>query len=699
MGKMKTCVDTMQELSRRDRCLTALKNYIQENPTALPAHGGEITVSERLVERGTALRIQLVCYGSDNAALTVTHDCFCLDSDPEQIPLHFEKCGKDYYADLELVLDTPGNTRIEYWANKEKMVRQIAVLDAGYMAVIPWVGANKPYLGEELHRFDLPGDYWATPSFSEDPSETIGNFENFLQGNRRYGDRLVSVIHGKTFAPQLGTDCLFEIPRKVQEKGFRQLRDMMHLLGCGPMELVASYTPGHETLEVLEGLGVKGLTSLCAWQNWQDTDWKINHCGVANQPYYPARDDFRRAGDKRDIMCFTMGNASCNRNYSIMVLDSCPTNAVPGERYLDNRVVNHQIQRFYDAFDGYIADAKNGEELLTVTIALEAFRGFMDWNAANEAAIRYMVKKAGKEKIVFTSAADVADYHKKRNLPMQRGYFFQPDYYYGYHNGTLPGRVDDRIEADTPEYLAVVRRGSGLPMYFYDYTHPWENDLFEDVQRNVFGLVNPDEHKPSECCPKQVFTEDMQIESCWVNGNLQIRVQSERKKARMVTGVFDVPYAADAEFTFDKEDLTCRKIRDGFTGNLHLFVDLGALDAGETLITGLVKGTPRKPVEAEICKDEFGAMYFGDHAYLRSMDGNKAISVEMAAPEGAWLRLISGDKIYPDGEMLRFSVNATWADEAPILYGYPRQLFAENIQNAKISVTGETTCSRWSWRD
>jgi hypothetical protein len=104
-------------------------------------------------------------------------------------------------------------------------------------------------------------------------------------------------------------------------------------------------------------------------------------------------------------------------------------------------------------------------------------------------------------------------------------------------------------------------------------------------------------------------------------------------------------------------------------------------------------------VEVAICKDEFGAMYFGDHAYLRSMDGNKAISVEMAAPEGAWLRLISGDKICPDGEMLRFSVNATWADEAPILYGYPRQLFAENIQNAKVSVTGETTCCRWPWRD
>lgn len=684
----------MKELDRREGCLEALRNYLKDHG---PERGGEITVSERLVDRGATVLIRLTCYGSDNAALTVTHDCFCPDSQPEQIPLHFEKRGEDYFTEIRLTLDVPGNTRVEYWANKEKQVRQIAVLDEGYMAVIPWVGATRPYFGEELHRFDLPGDYWATPPFCQDPEETLRGFASFLQGNRRYGDRLVSFINGKTFVPDSETDCLFEIPRAVQERGFRQLREMMELLGCGPMELVASYTPGHDTLEILEELGVKGLTSLCAWQNWMDGGWKINHCGVANQPYYPAPDDFRRAGEQRDILCFTMGNATCNRNYSIMALDSCPTNVVPGERYLSHRVLNHQVQRFYDVFDGYIADAKNNTQLLTVTVALESFRGLMDWTATNEAAVRYMVKKAGTEKIVFTSAADAADYHTQRNMSMQEAYFFQPDFYYGYHNGTLPGRVDDRIEADTPRYLAVVRRGSALPMYFYDYTKPWENDLFEDVERNVFGLVNPDEHAPSECCPKQVYTEDMTIQTLWQEDELQIRIQSGSPKERMVTGVFDVPYEADAVMVFDKEDLTFRKIRDPFTGNLHLFVDLGALEAGETLITGRVSGTKRTPVAAEILQDGFGAMYFGDHAYLRSLDRDRAIRVEMDAPEGAWLRLISGDRICAKDGKLSFTVNTDWADEAPILYGYPKEHLEKNVRNARICFTGETTCSRWSW--
>ena len=215
MDGIKIGASMMRELERRDICLAKMRQYVAQHPDALPVHGGEIMICERLVDKGASLRIELICYGSDNAALTVTHNCFSPDSDPEQVPLHFEKRGSDYYAEIELTLDIPGNTRIEYWA---------------------------------------------TPGFSNDPAETIRSYSNYLLGNRRYGDRLVSFINGKTFVPDSATDCLFDIPRAVQEKGFRQLQQLMELLGCSPMELVASYTPDHDTLEILEELGVKGLT-------------------------------------------------------------------------------------------------------------------------------------------------------------------------------------------------------------------------------------------------------------------------------------------------------------------------------------------------------------------------------------------------------------------------------------------------------
>lgn len=687
----------MNELKVRDQYLNDLQRCVLQNPELLPKRGGEIIIPERLIDCGTTMTIRLVCYGSYNAALTVTHDCFNPNSNPEQIPLNFEKRGDDYYTEVTLKFNTPGNTRIEYWAVGERLVRQVAVLDKGYMAVIPWVGDNKPYLDEGLHRYDLPGDYWMpNPELCEDPKETLEKFAPYICNARRFGDRVACFINARTLVPSSESDSLFELSRKTQEKGLKQIKRQMEILGFESMELIASYTPNADTMEILESLAVKGLTSLCAWQNWQDHGWKINHCGVPNQPYYPADDDFRRAGKRRNLMCFTMGNASCNRNYSIMVLDSCPTNIVPGERYLTHRVVNQQMQRFYDAFDSYIHASRNSNDLLTVTVPLESFRFKMDWQAANEAAVRYMVKKAGTEKIVFTSAADVADYHAKRELDMQDAYFFQPDYYYGYHNGTLPGRVADRLEADTQDYLAVIQRGAMLPMYFYDYNQPWDSCLFEDTERNEFGLVDPDVHKPSECYPKQVYTEDMSIDAAFEGDKLILRICSETAKSRMVTGVFDIPFESDFDISFDKKDVTAVKISDGFTGNTHLFIDLGSLSAGQTVITANVTGKRRTPQTAEFIHENLGIMYFNDHAYLRCLDKHAAYQVVMSAPDGAFVRLISGQKVFAQGGVLEFTLNTCWEDEAPILYGYDRELMAKNLDDIHVGYMGQSTCSRWS---
>ena len=437
------------------------------------------------------------------------------------------------------------------------------------------------------------------------------------------------------------------------------MQRQMKLLGYDSMELIASYTPDAVTMSLLEKMGVKALTSLCIWQNWQDGGWKINHCGAPNQPYFPAEDDFRRSADKKGLMCFSMGNASCDRNYSIMAYDGCPTNVVPGERFFNNLVLNQGIQRFYDTFDGFIADAgNNAGQLVTVTVAIESFRARMDWNATNEMALRYMVKKAASEKIVFTSAADVSDYHKEKNLKMQEAYFFQPDCYYGFHNGTMPGRIDDRIEADTCDFLAVIRRGSMLPMYFYDYTQQWDSKNYEDASRNEFGLVDPDEHKPSECFPKQVYTEDMEIDAQWCDNKLKLYVTSATMKKRMVTGVFDIPFEKDSEIKIDKQDVKTKKITDIWTGNTHLFFDLGLINEGTTVITAEFSGEPRNVVSAEDCKDSFAAMWFGNHAYLRCCDKESAIEVEINAPDGAYVSLLNGRNIYSENGILKFTVKS-----------------------------------------
>ncbi len=684
-------------LDRADRALDRLADYLQTHPDALPAPAASLIVPERLLDCGRSMTVRVVSRRSANAAFVVTHNCFGADAVPEPYPLDLKQEDGAFCQDIRLNFPIPGNTRLEFWADGEKIVRMVGVLAPGALAVIPWVGMNTPPLDAELHRYEIPGDCWMyDPTITDDPEKTVREFSRFLRNARLYGDRTVLFINAGTLLPGSETDSLFELDRASQERGLHQLDRQMRLLGFGGMELAASYTPDAVSIGILEKLGVKGLTSLCVWQNWQDSGWKINHCGVSNQPYYPADDDFRRAGPPRGIMCFTMGTTTCSRNYSIMVYDGCPSNVVPGERYYDHRVLHHNLHRFTHVFDSWLADAANSPGLLTVTVALEAFRGFMDWTAVNDMAVRYMVERARTARIVFTSAADVSDYHRRRSLPLQEAYFFQPDFTYGYHNGTLPGRVADRIEAVTPEYLAVVRRGSALPMYFYDYTHPWENDVFEDTERNEFGLVDPDTHRPSECVPRQVNTEGVCIRTQLQEGALLVYASCKTPMERMVTAVFDIPFAAGFDACADKPDVRLRPIRDVWTGNMHLFIDLGALETGQTRIRITLRGTARTPVPAEDVQDLLGAMWFADEAYLRSLDKQVALCVELEAPEEARLHLISGVILRPEDGKLRFTVNRAWDDEAPRLTGFGRGAFRTALFHAQIRPIGPSACSRWS---
>lgn len=684
-------------LDQADANLDRLEAYLEEHPEALPEKRGELIVSSAMVDVGEEITVKVISYGTQNAAFAVTKNCFDRDAVTEPYLLSLQKEGEDYCQEFTLKMDVAGNTKLELWVNRERIVRQIAVVAKGYMAVIPWVGSNRPKIDEEIHRYDIPGDYWLDNcSVNADPEACVENKRFFVHNNHKYGDRAVCFINGRTLIPGSETDSLFELDERSQERGLRQLDRQMRILGFDGMELAASYTPDAVAIGIMEKLGVKGMTSLCAWQNWQDGGWKINHCGVSNQPYYPADDDFRRSGEQRDIMCFTMGTSSCNRNYSIMVFDGCPSNVTPGERYFDHRVLHHMAQRFYDVFDSWVADAANNENLPVYTLALESFHGHMDWGAVNDLAVRHAVKRAASEKIIFTSAADVSDYHRRKKLDLQEVYFFQPDTYYGIHNGEMPGRVADRIEAITKDYLAVVRRGFTLPMYFYDYRNPWKSEQFEDTERNEFGLINPDTHLPSECLPRQIYTEDMTVTQEITGNQILIAISSKTAKEQMVTGVFDVPFEEDMTVCADKKDVKIKKIKDAWTGNIHLFVDLGQIPEGDSLVTITVTGTPREPVSAECTNGLFGAMWYNDHAYLRCMDKDSAISVKMKAPQGAYLTLQSGEKIFAENGMLNFTVNKEWFNEAPLLRGYEKSEFEDAIKDAAVECIGATLCSRWS---
>jgi len=659
---------------------------------------GDIILPTRIVDKGEKMTVRFESYEGENAALVITHNCFSDTAIPEPTYLKLQKEGGKYVGEAEIEFNEAGNTKIELWCGADqslnyfsdgiktyeiwhdvgRIVRQIAVLDKGYSAVIPWIAANHPVVDREIHKYDLPGDFWLAMDLSDNWEErSIENIAKIIRGAHLYGDRPAVIFDAKSLVPGIKKGSVFELDYDTQSNGIKELIEILHKMGIESPELFACYTPDHRTIKILEENGVKGLTSLCVWQNWQDGDWKINHTGAQNQPYYPSDDDFRRNGKKRGIMCFSMGNSSCNRNYSILAYDGCPSNASQGQRYKTNRVEHFHVQRFYDTFDGFLAAAKHSDELLTLTVAIESFRGFADWNAVNELAIAYIIKKAAKEKIVFASAADISEYHIRKNMSMQRAAFFQFDNYYGVGYKQMPGHIMDRMEIDDPEYLAVIKRGSLRPMFFFDHTKEWSEDCFKTVGRNASGLVNPDEVDPSQWEPAQVESRDVRFSSFWEGDTLVVSAQSDTPKSRMVTGVFDIPFERDFSFEVDKGDAKAVKIFDTRGENVHLFVDMGRLEVGNNQVRISIRGGRRTPDDYVLTFDKLGVMLFGDHAYLRSLDKGKAVSVKMNAPSSAYLVFPNGKKLYSKNGMLEFTVNSDWGDESPVLYGYDRALLAK----------------------
>lgn len=672
-----------------------IEECIEQHKELFVKKYGDIIVPTRMVDKGERMTVRLESYEGDNVAFAVTHNCFAEDSMPIGLRLDLREEDGKLVSEVEIEFHTAGNTKLEFWCGAHRIVRQIAVFEKGYAAVIPWIGYNVPDVDEEIHKYDLPGDFWTPLNLSDKWDESrIGKMAQIVRGAFKYGDRPAVIFDARAIDPEAPGESVFELPREVQEAGITRMYKALQQMGIENPELFACYTPDAVTLDIFEKLGIKALTSLCIWQNWCDggvDGWKINHHGAPNQPYYPASDDFRKNGEKRDIMCFSMGNATCDRNYDIMALSGCPTNSAPGHRYRAYRIEHFQIGRFYDSFDGFISAAKHTDDMLTVTVAIEAFCGKSDWNAANEMAIRYMVRKAAKEKIVFVSAADIADYHKRHGMGMQKAYFFQPDTYYGIRDAALPGHVDDRLEADTPEFLAVIRRSSMRPMFFFDYSEDWNSVTFSEKGRNRHRLINPDEVDPSECVPKQVESRGIRFDQRWEGDTLIVSAETDTPRPRMVTGVFDVPFARDFTFTVDKADASATKIYDYRNGNVHLFIDMGALAAGLTEIRIAVSGKRRTPDKHVLSFGLLGAMPYKDHAYLRSLAVDSGIRVRMGGvPAAAYAVQPGGDIIRPKDGVLELEINGELLNEAPILYGItPEELEACEVHT---EITRPTEC-------
>jgi hypothetical protein len=584
-----------------------------------------------------------------------------------------------------------GNWRVIWTAGEERLSRVFGVVEPGQVVVTLWVGSNRPQLDAEIHQYDLPGDTWVDldSPFTEKPATVLESLRPWALTARRSGDRLTPWVNAGFLLPGWPNSNLFLLPEAVQREGLQQLQELWGMLGLPEIEVVASYTPGHRTVAVLQDLGFLVLNSLCVWQNTRDGDndnaWLINHMGAPNAPYYAAEDDFRKVAPERGpLVACSMGSTSNVRMYDFITFDGCPSISSPSQRYAGNNATAANVDRFFTVVDGWLHDARNNAEPVCVTVPLENFAASESWRQANAQAVDYLVRRAREGRVVFASAADIAAFYQ-RHYPVQpEQILFQHDCYCGTRHENKPACLPDRIEVSNARFHALFTEGQALPQLLWDFTAPWNNPEWTDALpvRNPQGTILPEAiaatKNPAGSVPIQADLRGVQARvsvTPTADGALvAVEVETPRALADLPLGLWHLPLA-EGELVEAPAGVGWRPIQDGWTGNCHGVLILENVPAGTASYAVRLRGEARAPqsLRFTLSGGVVGRTFRtaeGPLTYLWREDGVGPCTVFATAPPEAAVHYNDGTLAErgADGR-LEIVFDDTWERESPCLIG------------------------------
>ncbi len=599
-------------------------------------------------------------------------------------------------AELPLPTDIPGNTRIVWETPSGRLSRIYGVIKPNIPVLTLWVGWNSPAFDFELHKYDLPGDSWlCAHPFELSPDQTIEKLSPFVWNHWRYGDGLAPEVNADYLLPGIRNRNLLKLPAEIQRAALLQVQQLWRLLGLGELDLIASYTPGHKTFQILQDLGILTLNSLCMWQNiidgHNDDDWQINHTGLPSVPYHPAPDDFRRPGPGKGLIAFSMGSATCERMYSFGAFHGCPTNILEGQRHRGHSGIAENIDRFQAAVEGWLHDARNNTEPLCMTVGFENFVGMDGWRKANELAIDYLVQLAAEGKVIFANACAVSDFHRTHYDKQPETVQFQQDTYCGESIEFKPHRLPNRIDLSNDRFHALFSDGRTLPLLLWDYSQPWTQPEWDSAIQvrtaDEYPKVLPEsiaaDLNPFGCAPHQVdlrdVTADVTIATTQAGATLTLHIQSPRTLSFLPLSVWRLPLAS-ATLTKPLASLSWKSLIDGWTGNLHGLITLEQIPSGKSEWTITLAGAHREPASIDFdlgagAKARTFNMLAGPRTCIWSETPGhtKALVVTVPPHSKGYIRQNQGTEIQPgpDGRMivpLEFSCHQ-WELHAPRLLG------------------------------
>jgi hypothetical protein len=662
-----------------------------------------LAVQPGLVKPGEKVEIELRMEGPfpSTSAAHVEPDFLRANPGPsETLRLNWQSDGHGgKIARVELTPQRPGNWRVVWQTGTEQLSRTFAVIGPGYTVARllitsdagMWVPNHAPGAYDLIHEYGLAVDSWSadewTSPYSRTPEDLLTHYGVFARGRHLWGDHVMPLANLNWFIAGAPDTNLWRFDDDVQREGIAQAASLWKMLGLGPMDIFASYTYGKSTARIARSLGVKIIDSLCQWQDWRDggsnNSWLINHVGPPALPYYVADDDFRKIAPGRSIIAFTQNTNSNVRLYDIMTSEGEPQQNFRRE-HGEAMGESSNIDRFETVVDLWLAESLHQAEPLFVSVGLENFMDSPDWNEANKRAVRYLRHQAQSKNLIFASAADIASYFETHYPVQPENWIVWPDTYAGQAGQYKPRLLPDRIEVSNARFHTVHEDGVVLPRYFWDYTHPWSEPVWDDQAaiRQKYGLATPNLLTADNMVPRMVNLDGIraQVEQSphGADVDVTVTVDAARAIAVLPVAVWGIPLAPDGLTAIvDSSNARYLRVVDGSTGNTDGLVVCSNVPQGRSVWTLHLKGQPRTPLnpDVEIGAQVRGRMFLRNevpHVYLWRADSKTAsgiLQIHVPAGHEVSVHYNDGKTERSRGGELTLQLDDDWRHESPLVIG------------------------------
>lgn len=514
----------------------------------------------------------------------------------QELTLSWLRAGERYglpvhRAEVRLPSASPGNYRVAWRCDVggdiPQFTRSYAVIDNSY-AVCLFLSTSHRTAGPggELKRRRIPYEEWIGEALNVN-AVLAGSPETWAawsRESRQWGTRINPHLFGPYWVEGTGVSAQANLQAEspaLQRAILDGYREMLPLLGFGPVDLISAYTMDQSFAQAARAAGYRAISSLCSGQNFMDGPMRINHFGMPDRPYFIGPDDFRQPGPGG--CTGLVGIPQCQRNTFLTREFNCTYCLEPAW----NDYYNHGggcvdiddvwMSRMYDFFDAMLQNRRSQSTPYFFNVGLE-FDGVAPGIAeANALLIAYAAAKRRQEPLVFSTGPAVADYYRRHFQETPETTCYLHDYFGGLTNLDKFAGYPDTLEIEGAAFQALLRAPEILPIYQYDYEPPWDYPAWgnEDLPRNRWGYLYPGEHDPYAVVPPIVDTRLISAErtDSERSGSLHVAVtvQSPVSRRNLVLALWDLPRSWHEGTGWWSVEGPCRfvPVRAPFTGNLN----------------------------------------------------------------------------------------------------------------------------------